>query len=89
VAGLRAQHGPISMERPDALTGLPGRTALRSTLRQHVRSLTPFSVAVIDIDHHDDLPTDDAADAALRTMAFVLQSTLRPGDTVCRLDGAR
>ncbi len=89
VAEQRAAHGPVGTGRPDPLTGLPTRLVLREQLRQLVRSLSPFCVAVLEIDEHDGLPTDDAADAALRTVADVLCATLRPDDVICRLDGAR
>jgi diguanylate cyclase (GGDEF)-like protein len=51
--------------------------------------LSPFCVAVLEVDDHDLLPTDDAADSALRTLADVLCATLRPDDVICRMDGAR
>lgn len=89
VARQRAANGPSGTGRPDPLTGLPTRTALRDDLRRQVRSLAPFCVAVLDIDQHEALPTDAAADAALRTLADVLCATLRPDDVICRLDGAR
>lgn len=85
----RTAAGPAAATRPDPLTGLPVAGHLRDHLRRQVRTLAPFCVAVIEVDHHDDLPTDDAADASLRTLADVLCSTLRPDDLVCRLDGAR
>lgn len=89
VAEQRAAHGPVGTGRPDSLTGLPTQLALREQLRQLVRSLSPFCVAVLEVDDHDGLPTDHAADAALRTVADVLCATLRPDDFICRLDGAR
>ena len=89
VAEQRDAHGPVGSGRPDPLTGLPTRLALREQLRQLVRSLSPFCVAVLEVDDHDLLPTDDAADWALRTLADVLCATLRPDDVICRMDGAR
>ncbi len=89
VARQRAAAVESGSHRRDPLTGLPGPAAMRSRLRELVRSLSPFSVAVLDIDGHDGLATDDDADEALCSLAEVLSDTLRPDDLVCRLDGAR
>lgn len=85
----RATRAPVLPGRPDPLTGLPGRAALRARLRELVRALSPFAVAVLDVDGYGELATDDDADDALQVMTEVLGSTLRPDDLVCRLDGSQ
>lgn len=89
VGELRDAHGPAGTGRPDPLTGLPRQLALREHLRQQVRSLAPFSLAVLAVDGHDALPSDAQADGALRAVAEALSTTLRPDDFLARLDGAR
>ncbi len=54
-----------------------------------MRSLSPFCVAVVEVDHYGEIETDLDADEAVRTVAEVLSATLRPDDIVCRLDGPR
>lgn len=78
---------PGLVGRPEPLTGLPGSSSLRPHLRNLVRNLSPFCLAMVEIDGHDLLPTDALSDAALVTVAGVLCDTLRPGDLICRLDG--
>jgi diguanylate cyclase (GGDEF)-like protein len=75
----------------DPVTGLPTEPALRGRLRDLVRSLTPFSVAVVRLDGEEAYRTEHGAgvDDALRLLAGMLTTTLRPDDVVCRLDGAR
>ena len=89
VAEQRLVNGPVLRARTDPLTGLPGSTALRHHLRDLVRSLSPFCVAVVEVDHYGEIETDLDADEAVRTVADVLCATLRPDDMVVRLDGAR
>lgn len=89
VAEQRRVNGPVLRARTDPLTGLPGASALQHHLRDLVRSLSPFCVAVIEIDHYGEIETDSEADEAIRIVADVLCATLRPDDMVCRLDGAR
>ena len=89
VAEQRRIHGPALRARTDPLTGLPGASALQHHLRDLVRSLSPFCVAVVEVDHYGEIETDLDADEAIRIVADVLCATLRPDDMVCRLDGAR
>lgn len=92
VSEQRLQRGPSRAGRPDPVTSLPGPAALRHQLRDLVRTLSPFCVAVISIDEFDQLRYqhgDAEADDALRIAADVLCTTLRPDDLVCRLDGPR
>lgn len=89
VSVLRAVHGPAGAGRPDPLTGLPTRSALREQLRERMRSLTPFCVATLEVDGFDEIRTDDDADHALRSVAEVLCSTLRPDDAIFRLGDGR
>lgn len=89
VTEQRASKAPVLPGRPDPLTGLPGRAALRARLRELVRALSPFAVAVLDVDGYGELATDDDADDALQVMTEVLGSTLRPDDLVCRLEGSQ
>ncbi len=86
---LRSASGPAGSRRPDPLTGLATRSALRERLREQMRSLTPFCLATLELDGFDELRTDDDADHALRSLAEVLSSTLRPDDAVFRLDHGR
>lgn len=68
----------------DALTGLPDGATLRPHLKELVRSLTPFCLAVVGIDDFDSIGSDATADAALVSLAQVLCETVRPDDHICR-----
>ncbi len=89
VAEQRRVNGPVLRARLDPLTGLPGPSALQHHLRDQIRSLSPFCVAVVEVDHYGEIETDLDADEAVRIVAEVLSTTLRPDDIVCRLDGPR
>ena len=92
IAEQRRLRGPSTAGREDPVTGLPGASSLDRNLREMIRSLTPFCVAILDIDDFADVRLqygDDEADETLRLMADTLRLTLRPDDLVCRLDGAR
>ena len=92
VAEQRLQRGPSIAGRPDPVTGLPGPSALRHQLRDLVRTLSPFCVAIIAVDAYDQMRYDhseEVAEDALRLVADVLCTTLRPDDLVCRIDGPR
>jgi diguanylate cyclase (GGDEF)-like protein len=91
VAEQRRSRGPAVPGPLDPVTGLPTEPALRGRLRDLVRSLTPFSVAVVRLDGEEAYRTEHGAgvDDALRLLAGMLTTTLRPDDVVCRLDGAR
>lgn len=92
IADQRRHRGPSVAGREDPVTGLPGAGSLERNLREMVRSLTPFCLAVVDLDDFGELRAehgDDEGDETLRLMADTLRLTLRPQDLVCRMDGAR
>jgi len=92
VAEQRLQRGPSVAGHTDPITALPGAQALRHQLRDLVRTLAPFCVGIISIDEFASLATHHSsaqAEDALRLMADVLCTTLRPEDLICRLDGPR
>jgi diguanylate cyclase (GGDEF)-like protein/PAS domain S-box-containing protein len=82
------------MARRDALTGLPNRRALEEQLPQAMarsrRSLSPLSVAILDIDHfkaYNDTCGHLAGDEVLRACARSWDSALRAEDTIARFGG--
>ncbi len=94
-AEQRLQRGPSTHAPVDPVTGLPGTSALRTHLRDLVRSLIPFCVAVIEPDGSFDAGAATGVDHQsrfdddLRLLGDVLCATLRPDDLVCRLGGQR
>lgn len=88
IAEQRRTQEPTA-SRSDPLTGLPTAPAMRIHLRNLIRSLSPFCVAVLEVDRHQDLPTDEQADAAIVALADASLDVLRPDDYVGRLDGPR
>jgi diguanylate cyclase (GGDEF)-like protein len=91
IAAVRAASVPSSTEvLADPLTGLPNHTALRAEIRSLIGSLTPFSLALCDIDGFADYNAEhgtDQGDRALRLVARTLGATLRPGDKCSRFGG--
>ncbi len=89
---LREELQRFSYE--DALTGLKNRRYF-DQLFQHqcavaLRSESPLSLLVIDIDHFkafNDTHGHEAGDQALQTVASVLQRQFRESDIVCRFGG--
>jgi diguanylate cyclase (GGDEF)-like protein/PAS domain S-box-containing protein len=82
------------MARHDSLTGLPNRRALEEQLPQEMararRSLSPLSVAILDIDHfkiYNDTHGHLAGDEVLRACAKAWDSALRGEDTIVRFGG--
>ncbi|MDQ2629361.1 MAG: sensor domain-containing diguanylate cyclase, partial [Actinomycetota bacterium] len=82
------------MARLDSLTGLPNRRALEEQLPQAMararRSLSPLSVAILDIDHfkaYNDTHGHLAGDEVLRACARAWDSCLRGGDMIARFGG--
>jgi diguanylate cyclase (GGDEF)-like protein/PAS domain S-box-containing protein len=82
------------MARHDSLTGLPNRRALEEQLPQAMararRSLSPLSVAILDIDHfktYNDTHGHLAGDEVLRACAKAWDSVLRGEDTIVRFGG--
>jgi diguanylate cyclase len=77
----------------DPLTGLPNRMILMDRLQQAIydarRYDRPFGLFVIEPDGIEDVSTAlgrDATDAVLRAMATGLNTTVRSGDTLARID---
>lgn len=74
----------------DPLTGLPNHVTAVHTLRALIERLTPFSVALCNIDRlgaYNESHGRDIGDVALRLTSQVLRDSLRPDDIVCRMDG--
>ncbi len=71
----------------DPLTGLGDRRVFRQELKRVIGTLTPFSIAMCDLDDfagYNESHGPEAGDDALRLMAATLEDTLRPGDVCCR-----
>ena len=97
VSGLEARLGQLEDDHEhllrltdsDPLTGCPTRDALRAWFERW-QGGSPVSVALIDIDSLKGINErhgHDAGDEALRLMAGVLSSSIRPGDLVVRWGG--
>lgn len=89
IAAQRADQAPAASAQADPLTGLPSAGALRPHLRQLVRSLTPFCLAVVEVEALDDSDDPATHDTAVLSVASALCETLRPDDLICRLDASR
>jgi len=75
-------------EALDPLTGLLNHRSMETRVRELVRDLVPFSMALCDVDHLQRLAADhgqEAGDRSLRRLAEVLKATVRPGDVVGRI----
>ena len=71
----------------DPLTRLPIHVTAHRVIRELLAMMTPFTIAVCDMDGFAEFNADhgtDAGDVALGVFAQVLAETLRPGDVVCR-----
>ncbi|MGI9578177.1 MAG: GGDEF domain-containing protein [Microthrixaceae bacterium] len=88
VSEQRRLQGRSELLREDEVTGLPGAQTLQRQLRETIRSLVPFCLALVSIDEFDS-GVDGGGDDSLRTLADTLRRTLRPDDLLCRLDGGR
>lgn len=84
----------LAEARTDALTGLPNRRAFDDELHRRLaewqRKSTRFCLVMIDIDHFkglNDQHGHPAGDHALRSVAEVLETTLRDMDLVARVGG--
>lgn len=84
----------VSVSLRDPLTGLLNRRAFDRRIAELCGSgdnpRPAFSVAVIDVDFFktlNDTKGHDAGDEALKTLAQIMASTLRPGDGAYRLGG--
>ncbi|MBK9179368.1 MAG: GGDEF domain-containing protein [Acidimicrobiales bacterium] len=90
IGNLRAFARSEVQASTDPLTGLLNRRSVENNLRELARDLTPFTVAMGDLDHFkqlNDTHGHEAGDRALRLFAQVLRRTLRPGDLVARFGG--
>ncbi len=83
-----------SLAYVDGLTGLHNRRWLDQAFRRQVdrglRDKRPLSILMIDIDHFkkfNDSYGHLMGDVTLRTVATVLQDTVRPGDLLARYGG--
>jgi diguanylate cyclase (GGDEF)-like protein len=74
----------------DPLTGLPNHRAAVTAMKELIGGLTPFSLAVCDVDglsDYNDRHGTSSGDRALQLFAQALRTTLRPGDVVVRWGG--
>lgn len=78
----------------DSLTGLPNHSAMKSRLEEewarHTRTQSPFSFAMLDIDHFkkvNDTYGHPVGDRVLQSLAQFLSKRLRKTDVVARLGG--
>jgi diguanylate cyclase (GGDEF)-like protein len=78
----------------DPLTGLPNRRYLEQTLALEVvrqkRNGMPFSLVMLDVDHfkhYNDTHGHPKGDELLRSLARVVQGSLRASDVVARVGG--
>ncbi len=89
-----AQDKLVALAETDALTGLANRSSFKSTLdrtiKEALRSNTPFALVLMDIDHFktvNDTLGHDAGDEVLRHISTLLAERLRGTDFVGRLGG--
>ncbi|MBW3600022.1 MAG: GGDEF domain-containing protein, partial [Planctomycetes bacterium] len=84
----------LSEARTDGLTNLPNRRALDEELNRRIaewrRYRTPFSLALLDIDHFkkiNDRFGHPAGDRVLHDVAAALRAAMRDADLVARFGG--
>src|SRR4051812_21000818 len=94
LANLRTLALAEARAATDALTGLPNRRAvqdaLKRTIAQAGRTLSPMAVLLLDLDHFkqiNDTYGHDRGDAVLTAVGDVLSSALRTSDFVGRNGG--
>ena len=81
---------PATTMQLDPLTGLPNHRTAVAAMKELIGGLTPFSLAVCDIDTlgaYNEAHGTEAGDRALQVFAEALRTTLRPGDVVVRWGG--
>jgi diguanylate cyclase (GGDEF)-like protein len=90
----RLESDLIQQNLLDPLTQVLNRRGLRQVLdleiAQHLRSHTPFSFAIMDLDHFkqlNDTYGHASGDAVLTGTASLLKKRIRQSDTVARLGG--
>ncbi|QEW06006.1 sensor domain-containing diguanylate cyclase [Nitrincola iocasae] len=78
----------------DQLTELPNRRAAMEALDQawsgSIRSQTPCSLLILDIDHFKNINDNyghDVGDEVLRAVAIILKTNIRREDTIARIGG--
>jgi diguanylate cyclase (GGDEF)-like protein len=89
LALLRSDLG-AEAPRTDPLTGTLSRRSVSRAVRNLVRDLEPFSLAVCDIDDfasYNERYGHDSGDRALRLLAETVTSMVRPNDIVGRTGG--
>ncbi|HSL59295.1 MAG TPA: sensor domain-containing diguanylate cyclase [Acidimicrobiales bacterium] len=90
IGALGAVSQTTEVPHLDPLTGLLNRRSTGLAVRDLVRDLVPFTLAVCDLDDFDaynEHHGHDRGDRALRLLARVLRATLRPGDVLGRTGG--
>lgn len=90
IGTVRAFDSTQRKASTDSLTGLPNRRAAEDRARDLVAAQTPFSVALLDLDHFkrlNDTRGHEAGDQALRLFADTLNTCLREGDLAARWGG--
>lgn len=88
IAEKRLQRGPSHAGTTDPVTGLPGQPAMRNQVKDLIRTLVPFCLAIVSVDRFEEIrygEGDEAAEIALGFVADALTSTLRPDDFVSRI----
>ena len=76
--------------RVDPLTGIGNRRLLDETLESLRRTMLPFCIAVVDLDHFkriNDGFSHATGDAVLRRVGGALREAVRAGDAACRMGG--
>jgi len=71
----------------DPLSGLPNHRTAHREIKRLIGGLTPFSLAVCDLDNfgaYNDAHGYEDGNRAIQLFAGALRSTLRPGDVICR-----
>ncbi len=90
ITDLRPVASELDVETPDPLTGLPNHRAAHRVIKELIGGLTPFSLAVCDLDGleaYNEQHGTESGDRAIRLFASALRTTLRPGDVVVRWGG--
>ncbi|MFQ5555971.1 MAG: diguanylate cyclase [Acidimicrobiales bacterium] len=88
IALIRAGDTMTRVDALDRLTGLPDRASTQAHVIRLLRDRVPLSVAVADIDAFDGLGRDgddEAGKRALRLLARLARSCIRPTDIVGRI----
>lgn len=94
VSARLERHDAAQLARRDAVTGLPNRAAffeLLAHMRANTAPETPFSLAVLDLDHFrwiEETWGRQFADGVLRRAAVRLAMSLRTASCFARWDGA-